>query len=55
LQPDLIIANKEENVKEEVGILANTIPVWTSDCNNLTQACDMIIQLGIITGKQKKQ
>ena len=54
LQPDLIIANKEENVKEEVEILATQFPVWTSGCNNLTQACDMIIQLGIITGKQKK-
>ncbi len=54
LQPDLIIANKEENVKEEVEILETQFPVWTSDCNNLTQACDMIMQLGIITGKQKK-
>lgn len=54
LQPDLIIANKEENVKEEVEILSTQFPVWASDCNNLTQACDMIIQLGVITGKQKK-
>src|SRR5437868_7162511 len=31
LNPDLIIANKEENVKEQVQDLAKNYPVWTSN------------------------
>lgn len=57
LQPDLIIANKEENVKEQIEELAagvngeKQIPVWVSDVNNLPDAYEMIEQLGLITGK----
>ncbi|MBL7745938.1 MAG: ABC transporter substrate-binding protein [Chitinophagaceae bacterium] len=60
LQPDLIIANKEENVKEQVEELSEgangekQIPVWVSDVNNLPDAYEMIEQLGSITGKEKK-
>ena len=54
LQPDLIIANKEENVKEQVEALAAKYPVWISDVNNLEDACNMIHDLGIITGKATK-
>src|SRR3954466_15936388 len=31
LQPDLIIANKEKNVKEQILALENIAPVWVSD------------------------
>ena len=51
LRPDLIIANKEENVKEQVEALAQDYPVWVSDVNDLDDACGMIISLGEITGK----
>lgn len=51
LKPDLIIANKEENVKEQIEELATQYPVWTSDVNNLADAYAMIEQVGIITGK----
>jgi len=51
LQPDLIIANKEENVKEQVDELAKHYPVWTSDVNNLADALEMIEQIGSITGR----
>jgi ABC-type Fe3+-hydroxamate transport system substrate-binding protein len=50
LQPDLIIANKEENVKEQVDELAKQYPVWISDVNNLADALEMIEQIGTITG-----
>jgi ABC-type Fe3+-hydroxamate transport system substrate-binding protein len=50
LQPDLIIANKEENVKEQVEQLANDYPVWTSDISTLDDACQMIEQIGFLTG-----
>src|SRR6188768_1955353 len=33
LKPDLIIANKEENVKEQVELLALNYPVWLTDVN----------------------
>jgi ABC-type Fe3+-hydroxamate transport system substrate-binding protein len=54
LQPDLIIANKEENVKEQVEELAKHYPVWITDVNNLTDALEMIEQIGTITGAQAK-
>lgn len=54
LQPDLIIANKEENVKEQVEELASRYPVWVSDVNNLDNAYEMIRQTGLMTGKAEK-
>lgn len=53
LQPDLIIANKEENVKEQIEALAQDFPVWISDVNNLEEALDMIEQIGIITNRNQ--
>lgn len=52
LNPDLIIANKEENVRAQVEELAKHYPVWTSDIRNLNDAYEMIEQLGMITGKE---
>ncbi len=51
LNPDLIIANKEENTKTQIEALALRYPVWISDVSNLTSAYSMIKTLGIITGK----
>ncbi|HMX37384.1 MAG TPA: helical backbone metal receptor, partial [Ferruginibacter sp.] len=42
LNPDLIIANKEENVQEQVETLARDYPVWVTDVNNLEDALQMI-------------
>jgi ABC-type Fe3+-hydroxamate transport system substrate-binding protein len=52
LQPDLIIANKEENLKEQVEELTNKYPVWISDVNDLPSAYEMIAALGSICGKE---
>lgn len=52
LEPDLIIANKEENVKEQVEALRAIAPVWTSNINTLEDAYEMIKQIGIITQKE---
>lgn len=54
LQPDLIIANKEENTKEHIEELEKYYPVWVSDVNNLEDAYTMIAQIGVITGKEEK-
>jgi ABC-type Fe3+-hydroxamate transport system substrate-binding protein len=51
LQPDLIIANKEENVKEQVELLEKNAPVYVSDINNLEDALQMIEAIGKITNK----
>lgn len=51
LNPDLIIANKEENVKEQIEALQQFAPVWTSDISNLEQAINMITQLGQVVNK----
>ena len=54
LQPDLIIANKEENTKEDIEQLQNRFPVWISDINTLSDAFEMMKKLGIIFGKEEK-
>ncbi len=50
LQPDLIIANKEENTREIVETLEKQFPVWVSDVKTLKDANEMILELGKITG-----
>lgn len=54
LKPDLIIANKEENVKEQIEQLALDCPVWLTDVTNLEDAMQMIADIGALTGKDKK-
>lgn len=54
LKPDLIIGNKEENVKEQIEQLAYNYPVWLTDVNNLTDALQMIHDIGELTGKQNQ-
>ena len=53
LEPDLIIANKEENIKEQIEKLAETYDVYLSDINTLEHATHMILTIGSITGKVK--
>lgn len=54
LQPDLIIANKEENVKDQVEEMAQHYPVWVSDIHDLHSSLHMIRQVGTITGKEQQ-
>ncbi|MDB5252838.1 MAG: cobalamin-binding protein [Flaviaesturariibacter sp.] len=54
LQPDLILANKEENVKEQIEALSATCPVWVSDINTMQDALDMITQVGRLTGTEER-
>jgi len=51
LSPDLIIANKEENEKEQIEKLSEEFPVWVSDVNTVSEALEMIRQIGALTGK----
>ena len=54
LQPDLIIGNKEENVKEQISLLESEFPVWMSDCNTFDEGIDMMRLIGILTNKEKE-
>lgn len=52
LQPQLILANKEENSREAVHAAAEIAPVHVSDISTLPEALDMIRTLGLLTGTQ---
>ena len=46
LQPDLIIGNKEENIKEQIETLAKDVPVWLSDITSVDDALAMLQAVG---------
>ncbi len=50
LKPDLVLANKEENTKEDLEKLMRHVPVWISDIRDLPTALDMITKVGQLTG-----
>jgi len=54
LKPDIIIANKEENTKEEIEALAKLYPVWISDIYTLDDALEMTRNIGDITNSEAK-
>lgn len=54
LKPDLIIANKEENVKEQIEALQKIAPVYVSDISTLEDALQMITDVGRLVGKDEK-
>jgi ABC-type Fe3+-hydroxamate transport system substrate-binding protein len=51
LQPDLIICNKEENVKEQIELLAEEFPVYLSDVSTYSNALKTLKEIGTITDK----
>jgi len=54
LRPDLILANKEENDREQIEELARHYPLWISDISTLDDALRMIGSVGALTGKQQQ-
>jgi ABC-type Fe3+-hydroxamate transport system substrate-binding protein len=52
LQPDLVIANKEENVEAQVRELATFSQVWLTDIATLSNAMTMIESCGHLTGTE---
>ncbi len=52
LNPTLIIANKEENEKKQIDVLATKYPVYISDIETTDDALVMIKQLGILVNKE---
>lgn len=53
LQPDLIIANKEENTKEEIEQLSAEFTIYISDINTIQEAYDMIKGVGMLCDRQQ--
>ena len=49
LKPDLIVANKEENTKEDIGLLMKKHKVWVSDVKTADDAYAMILRIGDLT------
>lgn len=49
LQPDLIIANKEENDAGRIAALQKDFPVWISDVSSRKSALEMITSIGQLT------
>ncbi len=54
LQPELIIANKEENTREQIEELAKLYPVWISDVCDLSGAMEMITGVGRVTNRTEQ-
>jgi len=51
LSPDLIIANKEENTKEQIEELSAKFSVWVSNIQTVEDGLRMIHEVGILVGK----
>ena len=49
LKPDLIIANKEENIREQIEQLAKTFDVFVTNVRNINDALKMIKNVKMIT------
>jgi ABC-type Fe3+-hydroxamate transport system substrate-binding protein len=54
LKPDLIIANKEENEKEQIEELAKEFPVWISDIQTIPHALQMIQVIGQLVNRTQQ-
>lgn len=52
LNPDIIIANKEENERSDIEELQKYFPVWISDIKNLSDSMAMIRMLGEVLDKK---
>ena len=52
LNPDIIFANKEENVKEQIDELRKICPVYVSDISTLEHALSMMKDIGALVGKE---
>ena len=54
LKPDIIIANKEENNKEDIELLTKSFPVYVSDINSVNDLYNFHEDLGSIFGIEAK-
>lgn len=53
LKPDLVVANKEENRKEDVEDLTNHVPVHVTDISTVSEALEQLQELGTKVGERE--
>lgn len=46
MQPDLVVASREENIREQIAELSTFVPVFVTDVVSIAGACETIAQLG---------
>lgn len=54
LQPDLVIASKEENVKEQVEAIRSFCPVYCTNITTIEDSYHVMEQVGMITDRKTK-
>lgn len=54
LEPDLIVANKEENTKDEILELQKQFNVYVSDILSLEDCYNMMLDIGALTNRKKQ-
>ncbi len=54
LNPDLILAVKEENAKDEVLKLSEAYPVFVFDVKDVRQNADHLLKLGLLCGREEE-
>ncbi len=54
LKPDIIFANKEENVKDQIDELRQICPVYVSDISTLPEALQMMADVGKLVVKEEE-
>lgn len=54
MEPDLVLASKEENIREQVESLGAKVPIYTSDVKDLPSALQMITDVSTIVGKEEE-
>lgn len=54
LQPDLVIANKEENTKEDISFLQEHVPVLLTEIYTVTEALNMMETIGLYTHREQE-
>lgn len=52
LTPDLVIANKEENIKSEIEAISKFCPVYVTDINSQQDAAESLFRLSIALNKE---
>lgn len=54
LKPDLILASKEENEREQIENLQKDFDVWVTDIQTFSDSLDFLLELGQKLGKEQK-
>lgn len=52
LQPDLVLANKEENRKEDILALRGQIQVYTSDVSTIEENIEVVRHIGLLANRE---